>query len=172
MDTQSTATETGYITFVLEKTIRKCTTLCLIYKQTHKKTQVKYWNDTLFNDQELLEKYLSFGYELPTYSKPIMWGSVFDYTMSQYSHNFTKSVDIYNHSLPGLDWIFIPLGSEGLLTEFVVDLYENKQPFIANVCNMFLHIFYMYVPLKNNKNKNKNKYRFTVRILIFQRHLN
>ena len=40
---------------------------------------VKYWNDTLFDDLEKLESYLSFGYQLPTYDKPILWGSAYDY---------------------------------------------------------------------------------------------
>eukprot|EP01084_Bolivina_argentea_P163325 284151_1 len=94
---------------------------------------VKYWNDTLWNDTDLLTKYIELGYSLPSYDKPIIWGSSFEYTMSKYTNNFTYKAKISGDNDRGIDWIFCPLGSEQLLSELVTDLYDAKQLFIANI---------------------------------------
>eukprot|EP01084_Bolivina_argentea_P067132 122334_1 len=94
---------------------------------------VKYLNDTLYANNETLAKYLNNSYALPTYDKPIIWGSSMAYIMSKYTQNITEYFHIYNDSTPGLDWIFCALLSESVLSEFIIDMYENKQPFIANI---------------------------------------
>eukprot|EP01084_Bolivina_argentea_P173420 300369_1 len=94
---------------------------------------VKYLNDTLYSNNETLATYLNKSYALPTYDKPIIWGSKMTYIMSKYTQNITQYFQIYNDSTPGLDWIFCPLLSESILSEFMIDMYENKQPFIASL---------------------------------------
>eukprot|EP01084_Bolivina_argentea_P064921 118343_1 len=102
------------------------------YTINSNKDWIKYWNNTLYNNSNLLSEYLSYGFDLPSYDIPTIFGSLFGYEMTKHSKGFIKSIIMYNDTI-GLDWNFIPLGSETLLSEFVIDLYNNKQPFIANL---------------------------------------
>jgi len=68
-------------------------------------------------------------YAAPSYERPIIFGSVPSYLMSVYSQLLVDN--LYENASFG--WDFVPFGSEGLLTEFVVDMYEQRLPFIANI---------------------------------------
>eukprot|EP01083_Nonionella_stella_P048610 129831_1 len=103
------------------------------YTNNSNKDWVKWLNDTLYSDNETLSTYLKMNYSLPTYDRPIMWGSSMTYTMSTYLADVNRYFEIWNDSSPGLDWDFCPLLSEATLSEFIIDLYENHEPFIVNI---------------------------------------
>eukprot|EP01084_Bolivina_argentea_P039399 72804_1 len=98
------------------------------------KDWVKELNDTLYANTNLLERYLSKNFTLPSYDLPIIWGSDMNYlVINGYTRQLTKHYQLYNDT-PGIDWIFCPLLSEDKLLEFVVDLYEHGrgEPFIIS----------------------------------------
>eukprot|EP01084_Bolivina_argentea_P039398 72802_1 len=101
------------------------------YTINSNKDWVKELNDTLYSNPQLLSLYLNKSFPLPNYNTPIIWGSSLTWIMSTYTNELTKRFQLYNDT-PGIDWIFCPLFSENRLSEFIVDLYENKQPFIIN----------------------------------------
>ena len=60
--------------------------------------------------------------------RPTVYGSLDTYAMTIYS----KNLSIKYFDGEGLDWNFATFNSETLLSEFVVDMYKQKRPFIAN----------------------------------------
>eukprot|EP01084_Bolivina_argentea_P006903 13038_1 len=83
----------------------------------------KWWNEWRYK----LNEY-PFEYGVPTYSKPIIFGSYENYAISKYSNEL-----VHNLLDNGINWTFVAFGYESNLTEFVIDLYEKGLPFIANL---------------------------------------
>ena len=54
---------------------------------------------------------------------PILWGSVEDYFMSEWSYGVTRN---YNIS-------FVTVGSESILNKIIIELYNAKAPFLTNI---------------------------------------
>ena len=81
----------------------------------------KIWNTSL-------SEYDQYGFGFPNYTKPIIFGSNEAYAISAYSGKLVNTLEG-----DGIDWTFAALGSEGELTNFVIDLYEKELPFIANI---------------------------------------
>ena len=86
---------------------------------------IDYWWSVWNNS---LDTYLDNGYEIPNASKPIIWGSLTGYSISAHSRQLIDNVID-----GGSDWTFVPLGSEGALSDLIQDLYAKRLPFIANL---------------------------------------
>ena len=69
-----------------------------------------------------------YDYGLPTYDKPTIFGSIDSYAMSQYTYN--QSIRMF---ATGMDWNFATFNSESKLTEYIVDMYSKRLPFIVNI---------------------------------------
>ena len=83
-----------------------------------------------FSDDNNIVKSSTFGYRwsypnetFGTQHPMFAWGSVEDYYMSEYYYNFLQKNNIS----------FITVGSESFLKEMVVDMYNDRVPFIANI---------------------------------------
>eukprot|EP01084_Bolivina_argentea_P039115 72297_1 len=70
----------------------------------------------------------NYKFDLPTNTTPIIFGSSRAYAISNYSNKLIKNV-----LNGGMDWHFVPMGSEEMLTQFVIEMYRNHLPFIANL---------------------------------------
>jgi len=87
------------------------------------------WVDEWWNIwQNDLNEYSQYGFGFPNGSIPIIFGSYQGYAISEYSGKLVNNV-----LDDGLNWTFAALKSEGALTDFVVDLYSKRLPFIANL---------------------------------------
>jgi len=65
----------------------------------------------------------AFPFDRPTYDKPIVWGSVDSYAMSEYAHGLVS----------GMNVSFVTTGSESSMMDLVADLYRQRMPFLANI---------------------------------------
>jgi len=65
------------------------------------------------------------AWDTPTYDKPIVWGSVASYSMSEYADGLSKHL--------GMNVSFVTTGSESSLMDLVADLYSQRKPFLANI---------------------------------------
>eukprot|EP01084_Bolivina_argentea_P213100 362054_1 len=68
-------------------------------------------------------------FDRPTYDKPIVWGSVPSYFMSEYANDLIKNYPLNG----GMDVSFVTTGSESSLASLVADLYSQRAPFMANI---------------------------------------
>ena len=67
----------------------------------------------------------AFPFDRPTYNRPIVWGSVDGYAMSEYAHGLVNA--------SGMNVSFVTTGGEASLMELVADLYARRMPFLANI---------------------------------------
>jgi hypothetical protein len=91
-------------------------------------------------------------FDIPTYSKPIVFGSVDGYGLSFDSYRMRNG--LFNKS-----WDFVTFGSEGVLSEFIQDLYSKRLPFVASLYSPHLD-FATLVKMNTSKNNNTEMMKF------------
>jgi len=89
-------------------------------------------NGSTQGSTDWVAKYLaereSHPFDEPTSSKPMVWGSVDGYVMSEYAHGVLNNV-----IAGGMDVSFATTGSESSLMELVKTLYSERAAFLANI---------------------------------------
>merc|ERR1719203_322962 len=65
------------------------------------------------------------AWDSPTCTRPVIWGSVDDYAMSEYAYHLKNNL--------GMDVDFVTTGSESALMDVVSDMYARRVPFLADM---------------------------------------
>merc|ERR1719242_806864 len=66
-----------------------------------------------------------YEWDSPTCTRPVIWGSVDDYAMSEYAYHLKNNL--------GMDVDFVTTGSESGLMDVVADMYARRVPFLADM---------------------------------------
>ena len=82
------------------------------------------WIDKFYEIRNITE-YKQTVYDLPNTTRPTCFGSSDSYAMSVYSEKQADNT--------GIDWNFVTLGGEGILSEYIYEMYTNRLPFVANL---------------------------------------